>query len=75
MKRDGDVLLGGLKREFKDGHQTFLHSGTNRSWQGVLTEEDVKLYEAAADARLTPDLIRWLESGRLVAGDPKSLPD
>ena len=33
MKRDGDVLLGGLKREFKDGHQTFLHSGTNGRWR------------------------------------------
>jgi aryl sulfotransferase len=75
MKRDGDALLGGLKRGFNDGHQTFLHSGTNNRWQSVLTEEDVKLYEAAAEAKLTPGLIRWLESGRLVAGDPKSLPD
>jgi aryl sulfotransferase len=75
MKRDGDVLLEGLKRGFKDGHQTFLHSGTNLRWQGVLTEEDVKLYEASAEAKLTPGLIRWLDSGRLAAGDPKSLPD
>lgn len=75
MKRDGDALLGGLKRGFRGGHESFLHSGTNKRWQGVLTEDDVELYETVARTKLTPGLVRWLESGRLEAGDPKSLPD
>lgn len=75
MKRDGDVLLAGLKRGFREGHRTFLHSGTNRRWEGVLTEDDVELYRKTAEAELSPGLRHWLEVGRLRAGDPKSAVD
>ncbi|HEY2445695.1 MAG TPA: sulfotransferase domain-containing protein [Rhizomicrobium sp.] len=75
MKREGDALLGGLKRGFKDGHETFLHSGTNNRWQGVLTEEDLRLYDETIQVETTPGLRSWLEKGRLGAGDPKSSPD
>lgn len=75
MKREGDALLGGLKRGFKDGHETFLHSGTNNRWQGVLTEEDLRLYDETVEAETTSGLRNWLEKGRLGAGDPKSSPD
>jgi hypothetical protein len=36
--------------------------------------EDRALYEQAA-GRLSPSLVRWLEHGRLVAGDPRTAPD
>ncbi len=75
MKRDRGVLLAGAERAFKDGHRTFLHSGTNNRWVGVLTDADLELYERKINAELSPSLIRWLREGRLRAGDPKSAPD
>ncbi len=72
MKRNGGEILSGLERGFKDGHETFLHSGTNDRWRGVLTEADLALYEERIKAELSPGLSRWLREGRLQAGDPKS---
>lgn len=75
MKRDGGVLLSGLGRGFRDGHETFLHSGANDRWRGVLTEEELAAYDQAARAALTPGLRSWLEAGGRVAGDPRAAPD
>ncbi len=75
MKRDGGILLSGLARGFQDGHETFLHSGANDRWRGVLTKEDLASYDQAARAQLPPNLARWLEAGRRGAGDPRVAPD
>ncbi len=75
MKRDGGVLLAGAERAFRNGHETFLHSGTNNRWHGVLTDGDLDLYERKVSAELSPSLSRWLREGRLRAGDPTSAPD
>lgn len=75
MKRDGGVLMAGAERVFKDGHETFLHRGTNNRWLGVLTDSDLELYERKLNAELSPSLSRWLREGRLRAGDPTSAPD
>jgi aryl sulfotransferase len=53
---DGDFLIGGAQR--------FLHKGTNGRWQGVLTKEELDLYEAAASDQLNPDSKQWLEFGK-----------
>ena len=70
MKRDGDSLLGGLKMAFKGGHESFLHQGVNNRWREVLTPEDLALYHQRVEAELSPGLRRWLEVGRVQAGDP-----
>jgi len=75
MKRDGASVLAGLERGFRDGYQTFLHSGTNERWRGCLTDADLALYRERIEAALLPGLIRWLEGGRRAAGDPKSASD
>ena len=46
---------------FEGGARRFFHKGTNGRWRGVLTEEDLALYETAA-ARLDPELRSWLEA-------------
>jgi aryl sulfotransferase len=71
MKAQGAALLPGMERAFRGGHDTFLHRGTNERWRDVLNEDDVALYEARAAASLSPGLRRWLEAGRLKAGDPR----
>ncbi len=75
MKRDGVVLMAGAERAFRNGHETFLHSGTNNRWLGVLTEADLELYERKLNAELSLSLIRWLREGRWCADDPTSAPD
>jgi aryl sulfotransferase len=48
---------------FTGGNATFINKGTNGRWRSVLTEEDLKLYEAAKERVLTPDCAAWLEQG------------
>jgi aryl sulfotransferase len=69
MKRDAAKLVPGTTLAFKDGPDSFIYKGTGGRWRDVLTGEDLELYERRA-VRLDPVLRRWLENGRLVAGDP-----
>ncbi len=63
VKRRAEELLPDIEQAFTGGAQTFIHKGTNGRWQGVLTEDDLALYEAAVARELTPDCARWLEDG------------
>ncbi|MEO8927358.1 MAG: sulfotransferase domain-containing protein [Caulobacteraceae bacterium] len=75
MKRDGGTLMAGAERGFRNGHETFLHSGTNERWRGIFTDADLELYRRKIEAALSPGLIGWLEGGRRLAGDPREAPD
>ena len=46
---------------FEGGARRFFHKGTNGRWRDVLTDEDLRLYEAAA-TQLDPELRAWLEA-------------
>lgn len=74
MKRNGNVILAGAEKLFEGGSDRFLFKGTNGRWRDVMTADDLALYDQAAK-RLTPGLARWLQSGRLVAGDPRTASD
>jgi aryl sulfotransferase len=74
MKRDGKSLLPGIEPIFEGGSDRFLFKGTNGRWRDVMTAEDLALYGQVAK-RLTPGLAHWLQSGRLVAGDPRRASD
>jgi aryl sulfotransferase len=65
MKTNAAKILPGAEFVWKGGAQTFLNKGTNGRWRDVLTEDDLKLYEAAVARELTPDCAHWLEHGRL----------
>lgn len=49
----------------------FFHRGTNRRWEGVLTEEQVAGYRQRAAERLEPSLAPWLEHGQRVGAAPR----
>jgi len=70
MKAQGDVLMPHLRNLFDHGASRFLHKGTNGRWQGVFAADDLQRYDAQVRANFAPDLARWLEHGRIVAGDP-----
>jgi aryl sulfotransferase len=74
MKQDGKTLLGPANKFFEGGSDRFLFKGSNGRWRDVMSADDLALYEKAAN-RLEPGLARWLECGRLVAGDPRVIPD
>lgn len=75
MKRDGKTLLADMEHLFERGHDSFLHKGTNNRWREVLTQADLECYDAKVGALLSAGLARWLESGRLKAGDPATTAD
>jgi aryl sulfotransferase len=74
MKRDGETLLGRANDIFEGGADRFFFKGSNGRWRDVMTADDLALYEKAA-TRFTPGLARWIENGRLVAGDPRAALD
>jgi aryl sulfotransferase len=74
MKRDGPILLGGLGAMFEGGSDRFLFKGSNGRWKDELSPDDHALAEKLAE-RLSPGLRRWVENGRLIAGDPVASPD
>jgi aryl sulfotransferase len=65
MKQNAKQILPDKERTFIGGAQTFINKGTNGRWRDVLTDDDLKLYEAAVTRELTPDCADWLEHGRL----------
>jgi aryl sulfotransferase len=58
--RDGDPA----SMIFEGGIDRFLFKGTNGRWKGVLSGDDLALYEQAATT-LDPGLRAWLERGRV----------
>ena len=63
MKENANQVVGNLEW-LRGGGETFINKGTNGRWRDVLTEGDLKLYEAAVKRELTLDCARWLEYGR-----------
>ena len=63
MRRQGESYVPGAGRSFKNGADTFLHKGTNRQWEGVISAEGLALYDAAATRVLCDDCRGWLEHG------------
>ena len=74
MKRDGETLMGQVGAMFEGGSERFLFKGSNGRWRDIMSADEQALYDKAA-SRLTPALRRWLENGRLVAGDPRATSD
>jgi len=63
MKAHGAELMPRMTVALKGSSDSFFHKGTNGHWQDVLSAEELKLYDAAAERELTPDCRRWLENG------------
>ena len=66
MRDKGKVYAPRGGAAWKGGANTFLNKGTNRRWEGVFSAEELALYDAACDRRLSDDCRAWLEAGGLV---------
>ena len=71
MKSQADELMPMAQQMWEGGANRFLHKGTNGRWRDVVAKEDLDLYDAKVKAEFSPALARWIENGRLIAGDPK----
>jgi len=63
MKANAENVVGGGGNFLVGGAQRFINKGTNGRWKGVLTKEELNLYEEAATNQLDPDSKQWLEFG------------
>ena len=63
MKEQGDYYVPRQGAFWKGGKSTFLFKGTNGRWQGVLSEEELELYDEACAQTLSSDCREWLENG------------
>jgi len=61
MKRNADNIVPGGGRPFTGGSQSFLHRGKNNRWQGVLSADELALYQTTVSEVLTSDCANWLE--------------
>jgi aryl sulfotransferase len=75
MRENGATLLPRAATSWDKGHERFINKGTNERWRTALTPEDAALYADRAARELSPPLSRWLEQGRLKAGEPKDTGD
>lgn len=67
LRRDGDAApmpKAAVEAVWRGGLETFFHKGTNGRWRGVLTGDELALYDAAKARCLPPDCADWLERGR-----------
>jgi aryl sulfotransferase len=71
MKAQGDELIPRAQGLWEGGAGRFLHKGTNGRWQNLFAAEDLARYDAQVKANFAPELARWVEHGRIVAGDPR----
>ena len=72
MKKNAETRAPGADKGFWKDTTNFFHKGTNRRWQGVLSDDQVQRYLEVADELMEPSLARWLihEDGFV---DPKTL--
>jgi aryl sulfotransferase len=75
MKRDGRAILPIAEEIWEGGADTFLNKGTNGRWQDIVAKDDLAAYDTRVEEAFSPSLARWLEGGRLAAGDPEAAPD
>jgi aryl sulfotransferase len=75
MKRKGASLLPMVDAVFEGGTDRFLYKGSNERWRAAIPAEDLALYEELAGTHFSQALGRWIENGRLKAGDPRTGPD
>ncbi len=75
MKAQGEVMMPQLRNNFDHGAQRFINKGFNGRWKDVLTAQDLSRYDALVGRMLSAPLAAWIENGRAVAGDPRTLAD
>jgi len=75
MRKDGDALVPMAKMAWDKGAERFINKGTNERWKEFLNADDLARYERQAAKYWSKAEDAWIRHGRLVAGEPRDLPD
>ncbi len=75
MKKVGATLHPHVVPLFVGGADRFFHKGENDRWKGILTDDDLALFENTCRERLAPACVNWLYHGRLATSDPRRAED
>lgn len=65
MRNDAARRDAGISESFHGGANTFFFKGINGRWKGVLSTDELAMYQAAVSRNLSPDAARWLEHGTI----------
>lgn len=75
MRREGAKLAPRVMTLFSGGSADFFQKGENDRWRGILTSEDLDLYEHAMSRKLSQSCARWLRQGSREYMDPRQADD
>ncbi len=67
MKSKAAIMAPGASQGAWKDASNFFHKGTNRRWEGSLSDEQIKHYREVAKAKLEPELEDWLEHGGVIS--------
>lgn len=73
MKQAYDKMTPVVTQGIWRDPENFFHKGSNGRWRDVLSDEELLLYDAAADRSLDADARCWMEQGSRAFADPGSL--
>ena len=73
MKAEADKAAPDTEFQMWRDNSRFFHHGTTGQWHGVLSAEDLRLFDEVMADRMEPALMRWMLNGSAVAGDPREL--
>lgn len=65
VRANSDSFFTGGTKNFKKGSKSLFHKGTNGRWRTVLSLEELEQYQHYMQKNLSPDIVRWLETGDL----------
>lgn len=65
MNKDADKVAPLNGALWNGGGKSFIFKGTNNRWKGVLSEEQVKAFEAKQAKTFTPECQKWITTGEL----------
>ena len=71
MRAQGKEIIPQAHEAWQGGAAGFLQKGRIGGWREVLARQDLERYDTMVREQFSPELARWVEQGRLVAGDPE----
>ncbi|MGR8950449.1 MAG: sulfotransferase domain-containing protein, partial [Gammaproteobacteria bacterium] len=72
MKKNASKRAPGAEKGIWKDTSNFFHKGTNRRWEGVLSDDQIRAFEKMTNEVMEPSLVQWLvhEDGFV---DPKTI--
>jgi aryl sulfotransferase len=73
MKKDYAKTTPVITQSIWRKPEQFFHKGSTGQWRELFSDDELELYEVAANRELEPDAKRWMEEGSLGFADPKEI--